>query len=703
MKLPEVDRRGLLIGGGVGAGLIVAIALWPRRPSVPHGMAGDEARFDHYLRIDREGRVTAALPQVETGQGIWTTLAGVIAAELGADPQEVAIEPALPAPGLENEVLAEEFGGSGLQVTAGASSIRAFEGPVRSAAATARTALLREASRRLDVPVVELRAERGAVRHGQRSVPFAELVEDAAGRALPRPDSAAPNLAKLENLRRFDGPAKAQGSWRFAADVRLPGMVHAAARLAPPFGSISAIDRARATERETTLALIERPQWVAALADTSWEAEQAIIAADIRVRSPGIDEKGVAARMQRAMERGTMRTLVDKGDADDIVDGSDARLGGEFSAHPFLHDTLEAVAACARLGSDGVMQVWSGSQAPGATRRRVAIATGLSEDKVMLIPLPAGGPDGRMLEDEAAPIAAIVAMESRKPVSLRLSHAHAARMDSVGPPMLARIEAVPSPEGRIAAWRARYVGAGGLGAAMARLAGKEHGEPDQVALVPPYGIPELKVAMAKADLPIRTGYRRGHAAMLHNFAVESTIDEVARAIGAEPLAFRISMLGGNVRLARLVQKVGQRARWNSTSMGLALASLDGSAIALIAEAEEGVDAPIVTRLVAAVDCGRAIYPDMVRRQVEAGLIANLQSLLQPPPSYRAAMPLARAPARPPALPDIDVMLVDQGIGEAGGVSSLASAVLAPAIANALVARGSKRLRALPFTRQGMAR
>jgi isoquinoline 1-oxidoreductase beta subunit len=192
---------------------------------------------------------------------------------------------------------------------------------------------------------------------------------------------------------------------------------------------------------------------------------------------------------------------------------------------------------------------------------------------------------------------------------------------------------------------------------------------------------------------------------LATFATECFIDEMARAMGLEPLACRMGMLGGAPRLARALTTATAIGGWDGggpgSSMGLACASLYGSHIGLLAEASIGADQRIkVSRLVAAVDAGRIINPNMVRQQIEGGLLAALADATVPEPEYVAAMPRAeplrgRGYERLHDVPKVEVELI-RGNDEPGGISGLGMAVLAPAVANAVAAGTGRRLRNRPF-------
>ena len=224
-------------------------------------------------------------------------------------------------------------------------------------------------------------------------------------------------------------------------------------------------------------------------------------------------------------------------------------------------------------------------------------------------------------------------------------------------------------------------------------------------MVPPYGISAIRIDAIDAALPIRTGYMRGGSEALTTFANECFIDEMARAMGLEPLACRMGMLGGSPRLARALTTATAIGGWDGggpgSSMGLACASIYGSHIGLLAQATMGADQRVkVSRLVAAVDAGRLINPNLVRQQIEGGLLAALADATVPAPDYVAGMPRAEPMAgrgyeRLHEVPKIEVELI-RGDDEPGGVSGLGMAVLAPAVANAIAAGTGRRLRNLPF-------
>ncbi len=706
--MKPIDRRSLLIGGGAGIGLIVAFLAWPRAPGSPLRAAASEEIFGPYLKVGADGRVTVALPQAETGQGAWTGLAQIAADELGADWEMVAVEPA-PLSSIYANPLAEERFGVATRLTAGATSVRGFEAPLRRAAATARTMLCAAAAERWNVRASECQAIGGMVIHEAKRIGFGEVAEAAAGLAPPndaplRPAGSGGLVG--QSLPRLDLAAKADGSLRFAADVRLPKMLFALARLAPPGGALRAFNRARGEQGGARL--LTGDGWIAGLGATNWTAARALDAATPQFSGPANADSGaIEAALRAALDGGTSERFAERGDYDAATQGS-RPLAATYAIGPAPHHALEPPAAAARF-TGGRLELWVATQAPDLVRAIAARAAGLPEDEVTLYPMPAGDGLGAAMEAEAVPIVVALARHAGRPVSLTLSASTGQNQRPSRPPLLAKLSALPDPAGGLKSWSARIAGVAGIEAALARMAGHDAPRFAPRGAVPPYSASAVRIDAVSAALPIRSGYRRGDIEALTSFATESFIDEMARTMGVEPLAYRIGLLGGQPRLAQAILAAARIGGWDGgargSSMGLACASAFGSHIGLLAEASLGPDQRVrVSRLVAAVDCGRVVNPGLVRQQIEGGLLSALSEASARGADYVAGMPRAR-PARAGGLsrmadlPRIEVELVPSG-RRPGGVSGLAECVLAAAVANALFAATGMRLRRLPFDPTG---
>jgi isoquinoline 1-oxidoreductase beta subunit len=277
-------------------------------------------------------------------------------------------------------------------------------------------------------------------------------------------------------------------------------------------------------------------------------------------------------------------------------------------------------------------------------------------------------------------------------VQLSLSPSVSQNHDRVAAGSIARITALPGAGGITTAWRMRVATGAGRESALD-------------GAIPPYSIPDLAIESAPVTAPFRTGYLRGHPQRAMAFFTESFIDELAHAAGLEPLAFRMTLLGGRPRLARCIQAATARGGWDGggrgSTQGIAAVSGFGSHIGLLADATIGADQSVeVHRLVAAVDCGRIVNPQLVRQQIEGGLIHALGLASVREPDWAAGMPRSRPLGaiglpRIDRTPDIRVELIPSN-APPGGVSGLGVVALAPAVANAIYAATGKRLRNLPF-------
>lgn len=675
--MTPIDRRTLLIGGGVGIGLIIAFAAWPRRVGSALTAGRGEHIFGDYLKIAPDGRVTVAIPQAETGQGAWTGLAQIAADELGAAWEQVAVEPAPAAAVYANSML-------GKRATAGATSVRAFEQPLREAGAMARDLLVRVAAERWDVDPGQCDSADGFVFHGAQRLGFGELAEAAAGLDPGMPILRWAGNGRLagQSLARLDLPAKSDGSLRFAADVRLPDMLFASVRIAPPGGRLREFSR-KAAEK---VQLVVGDGWLAALGETWWAAERALVAANARFTG-NADASGAAvdAALLAALESGERKALFTRGDY--VATVGDARaLEATYRIAPAEHLSLEPLCATARFGG-GRLEVWAPVQAYDDALAAATAAAGLEAGAVTLYPMPIGDGSGRALATDAIPIAVELARRAGKPVQLTISAKVSRNHDRLRSPLVARMTALPSPAGGLAAWSARFGTATGV---------------ELPGAAAPYAVPDMRIEAVAAVLPIASGYMRGGSEALTAFANESFIDEMARRLGAEPFSFRMGLLGGNVRLAQTLSAVATLGGWDGgargSRMGLACVSAFGSHIALLAEAGIGADQRIaVERLVAVVDCGRAINPGLVKQQIEGSLLQALALATSDAPEILAGMPVARrlGAAGFAQVPTIEVEILPSR-ATSGGVSGLGHVVLAAAVANALAAGTGRRLRDLPF-------
>jgi isoquinoline 1-oxidoreductase beta subunit len=730
----EVSRRTLLVGGGVGAGLLIAWGLWPRRYEPNLRAAPGETLFNAFLKIGIDGRVIVAVPQAEIGQGVYTSLPQILADELGADWRTVAVEPAPLSPLYANQLLAGEEAGDGIfsgvsrwaereyatrtsmMMTGGSTSIRAFEPRMREAGAAARALLMKAAAERWDVDWEELDTFQGFVVQGDRRLSFAELAAEASELEVPEDlpiRGGVDNRLVGQSLPRIDLPAKVDGSAQFAADVRLPDMVYASVRQGPRGGTsrLVRIDRAAAEAIHGVLAVFEFPTWAGAAATNWWAANQAVQALKPRFETTGdlASTQGIEAALAEAFEEDDSSRIFEKGDAGAALEGQSV-VSADYSVGLAPNAPIETLTATARLTGDR-LEVWAPTQAPGFARAAAARAANLSEARVVIYPMLVGSGYGRKIETAAIEQAVAMAVQLKRPVQLSWSRVEELTQDSFRPPARAALSARMAQNGTILGWRCRIAAPATTEQVFERLRSGEadlEARSDAAAVagaIPPYAIPSVAIDHLPADVGLETGLWRSGAHSYTAFFTECFIDELARKAGIEPLSFRMQILGENPRLARVLSTAAALGGWDGgapgSMMGIAAHSAFGSHVATLVEIAVGEAQRVkVVRAVAAVDCGQVVNPEIVRQLIEGGIMYGISGATGNAIGIEGGLPTGRtlgslALPRLADTPDIMVEILPSE-DEPGGVTELGVPTVAPAIANAVFALTGQRLRSLPL-------
>ena len=766
---PTISRRGLLIGAAAGGGLIVAWMLYPRNYDVPLEPRRGEQAFGAWLKIASNGVVTVAVPQLEMGQGVTTILPQIAATELGADWRQIAVQPAPPSGAYPNVPLAAAWSplwmpflpklgddpaswpdsliagrwarSEAFNATAWGTSLDAYEAPCREAAAAARAMLAMAAAERWGVTWEQCEAEAGFIIYGAKRLSFGELAEEAAAfsppdppplrstLALERPVSLGP--AEETAFPRLDLPAKVDGTFQFAGDVRLPGMVHASIRhglIGRPF--LESFDEEKTAPVSGLVGVVKSKRWLAAVAKDWWGAERALSLMNPRFSGPEpADSVRHREMLATAMESEEPQEIVRIGEPEALL--ADPEYSSRYEIEPAVHATLETTCATARY-RQGRLELWMAAQAPEQARAAAAKAVGLPLTDVVLYPMPAGGSfDARLTHIQAIEVAQI-AKAIGKPMQLTWPRRQDVLAIPMRPPVLAdlSVQMDGAQSGRIAAWRAKIAMPSVSHEFAARLFDNMTPESAMVAAkdkadaltcaraVPPYAIPNVAVDHVPVTLPLASGPMRGGPAALMAFPTECFIDELAARAGKEPLSFRMQMLGGDPRMVKVLREVAGLAQWDggrrasgqrSEGQGLACLRMDllGSdgisegRIACIAEARPGPGGVAVSRIYAAVDIGRIVNLDIARAQIEGGLLYGLGLAVGCSPEIANSVPaqttlselnilrLAQAPEIQISFIASDAAAFDPG--------ELGVGVAAPAIANAMYSATGTRIRTLPLT------
>jgi isoquinoline 1-oxidoreductase beta subunit len=634
-------------------------------------------------------------------------------------------------------LIAERFAGTQrFSATADGTSLAAYEMPCREAAAAARAMLAQEAASRWGVAWEECEVENGIVSHGENRATFGELAEAAAEYTPPDPPPLRPEPLREKPLPadvdgapafpRLDLPSKVDGSYRFAGDVRLPGMVFASIRHGPADGSeLTAFDPDRAAGIKGLAGIVESKRWLAVAADTWWSAETALEAMRPRFTTPTpVNSNAIAARLDTLLTGGEAFAIAETGYGGAALRRVD--MARRYEVEPAYAAPVETATAAARY-ADGRLDLWMASQAPEQARIAAARAIGLRTEDVALYPMPAGGSfDARLEHDHAIEIA-LIAKQLGRPVQLTWPRRDELIRSRPRAPawMLIGAQLAKGGEGAIDALRLRIATPPGALEFGKRLFGnltsmaairETTGKPDPLACaggVPPYQLPALLVEHVPVEIGLPVGRVRGNANGPTTFAIECFIDEIAAKFGREPLSFRMTMLGGDVRLAACLQRAAQLAGWDGgvdqSGQGLACARIgegpEAARIACVATARQGEGGVRVTRLSAAVDIGRIINHDIALQQIEGGLVFGIGIALGNAVRMRAGLPDSTdyGALGLPVLEDCPEMRIEFMASEAppADPGELGAVVAPPAIANALFSATGLRLRRLPLLSDGI--
>lgn len=710
----RMNRRSFLkAGAAVTGGLVVSLTLpLGTRPADAGTATADAARFspNAFIRIDHQGIATLVMPMVEMGQGVYQGQAMLIAEELEIGLDQVRLEHAPADPAYINPLI-------GGQITGGSTTIRAMWLPLRQAGAVARTLLVQAAAARWGVDAAGCTARDGRVHDaaGGRSFGYGALVDDAA--RLPLPDAAAVALKDPADFRligrplhRLDTADKVNGRAQFGIDARLPGMKIAAIAIAPVFGGRPAgLDEAAAKAVRGVHQVVTTDEAVAVIADHWWAAHKGLEAAAIRWDDGDHGSVGMAdlrADLDAASRRpGAIAR--DEGGVEAALAGAAQRLEAVYEL-PFLaHAALEPM-NCTVHVHDGACDIWVGTQIPGIARAVAAGILGIPAEKVVIHNHLIGGGFGRRLEADGIAHAVKIARQVSGPVKLVWSREEDIRHDVYRPYYYDRLQAGLDAGGRPVAWTHRVSGSS-IMARFAPAAVVDGVDPDGVegAAEPPYAFPAIRVEFQRVEpRHVPTGWWRGVGPTHNVFVVESFVDELAAAAGADPVAWRRSLLDANPRARAVLDRAAAASGWGGAlpaghGRGVALQYAFGSYLAMVAEVEVAADGGVrVHRLVVAVDCGRAVNPDQIRAQMEGGAIFGLTAALHGEITITDGRVVQGnfdtcLPMRIDEVPVVETHLIDSSEAP-GGIGETATAAVSPAVTNAIFAATGKRLRRLPI-------
>jgi nicotinate dehydrogenase subunit B len=688
------------------------------------GSLNANRRLDRWLRINRDGTVTVFPGKVEIGQGILTALAQIVAEELDVSLDRLRLAPA-------DTTYSPDEG-----MTSGSQSITDGGAALRYAAAEARDLLLQRAATRLGVSLEQLSVADGVVtaRSGG-SVTYWDLASDdllarEATAEIP-PKAASLHAVIGKPLPRRDIPAKVTGTPIYVHDLDLPGMLHGRIVRPPSYKArLDALDEAEVRALPGVVTLVRDGSFVGVVAERE---EQAIRALNRVKRSARWEE---STRLPEAdprflLKETTEDTVISEKQDAPAVARAVKTLEAEYTRPYIAHAAIGPSCAVARCDS-GRYTVWTHSQGIYPLRRDLAGALGMKEEQIQVIHMDGAGCYGHNGADDVALDAVLLARAvPGQPVRVQWMREDEFGWEPYGPAMVVKLKAALDREGYIVSWtediwsnshstRPNGLGGNNLLAAWHLARPFEPSPPRNPPLpgggshrnaMPIYDFPNERVTNRLVKrMPLRVSALRALGATANVFAIESFMDELAAAAGADPVDFRLRHLK-DPRGRAVIETVAAKAGWRKSEKGdgarghgVGFARYKNGAcyVAVIAEVEVGNEVA-VKRAWAAIDAGLTINPDGLANQTEGGIIQAVSWALKEAVQYDYSRILTRTWEDYPILtfeesPQVEVTIVNRPdqppLGAGEGTQGPTAAAIANAIHNAM----GIRLRDMPFTR-----
>lgn len=736
-----ITRRSFIVLGAAFAGGAAfgayKVTEVPANPLVP---AAGSTPLNPWVIINADG-ITVIAPRAEMGQGISTTLAALVAEELDVDWAQVRVLHGPPAQAYYNAGLAERMSSEpdfqlslrhdapnailaavpkmfSLQMTGGSTGAIGGFVQMRLAGAGAREALKAAAAKRLGVSPDTLKTEGGKV-IGAQTFTYAELAADAVSLVPKDVTLRDPSTWRYigTSMARLDMVAKSSGTETFGIDVVLPGMKFATVRMNPRRGgAMMSFDPALALEQEGVEQVLDLGTGIAVVANNTWTAMQAAQLVDIQWGDADYpaDTDAMMSRIEAAFSTKPNARLRDDGDVESELAKGDV-IEAEYRV-PFLaHASMEPLNATAWVKSDGTVEVWCGNQAPIMMRDAIASALGVGSDEVTLhTPAMGGGFGGRTDTIPAVLAARIAAMVPDTPVKLTYSREEDMTQDFYRPAAIARLSG-RLDNGKATALWGRTAAPSVTRNALTRLVGFAPPGPDRATVEggfdQPYGLPHYRYDGHLADLSVPLGFWRSVGNSMNAFFLESFIDEMAHAAGADPLAFRLDLMRDtHGPSATLLETVRDMSGWDSLKRpgfgrGVAFCYSFGTPVAEVMEVQDTPSGIRMTRAWIACDPGLAMDPGIIDAQMTGAMVYGLSAAVQGQITFADQSVVEQnfydyEPLRMHMTPRFEVKVLQNNgtFGHIGGVGEPGTPPAAPALANALFDLTGTRARTLPLNR-----
>lgn len=709
----SVSRRKFLQLTGIsGTGLLLGLYFTgsAKEPGLIKTITTEttEVELSAWIRIDTAGKITLISHRAEMGQGVYHSLAQIIAEELEVDLKEVNIDF---APGNR-----EKYGN---QITGGSSTIRGSYKKLLNLSATAREMLIMAAAAKWSVPITECFAEKGYVIHKPtgKKFQYGELVVDASKLEAPK-NITLKNRSDYKligkPLHRRDTPLKTNGTAIFGLDKKLPGMMYAAVERNPRFhGKVKSFDDS-ATRRVPGVTHVFKVRMavhdtyregVAVVANSTWAAFQGKKALKVEWDDSGfehVNTEEIYKRMNEALQNSEGISFKKQGDPDSIISKAEKKIDVIYETPYQTHYAMEPLNCVAHYQPDK-LEIWGPIQAPEWVQDYIVKEMKMPKEKVIVNMTFLGGGFGRKAFMDYPHEAALISKEIGAPVHVVWTREDDATQGPFRPGITYRCEGVVE-NGEISAMKIRLAGQdiGNWRKENKKVANWSTGE----GFLTPYNksIKNISFSDVPFDTPIPPIWWRSVYASTNGFAYESFIDEMAIAAGKDQLDFRRKYLEDE-RCQKLIDKLEEVSGWKNKrrneGYGVAITECFGSTVGQVVKISKAATGGVkVDKVWAVIDCGWYVNPDIIKAQVEGAIIMGLGAATMHEMTFSDGIANERnfysyAMPRINTVPLIEVYIMEND-SPAGGVGEPGLPPLAPALTNAIYDLTGKRIRKLPF-------
>jgi len=705
-------RQFLKVSAVVGGGLLVGFRLGAAETAVAAEAGGDSSGAEGgwepnaWVEMQADGRTILTISGSEMGQGAMTVIPMMIAEELDLpwaafDTRFAPADQAYSNPAL------------GAQVTGGSATVRGFYTTLREVGAATREMLMQAAANRWGVPVSELRTEPGVVLHiaTGRQAEYRSLVGEAAQLEPPETvftkDRADFRIIG-KPMKRLDSPQKVNGQADFGMDVRPDNMLMASVERCPVFGgTLKSMEAGKAREAANVEEVIALDHGVAVLARDWWSADQARKKLWIEWDEgelADLDDASIDAQFREGVTKGARPARTEGRGADALGRGQNT-LSATYRVPYLAHTTMEPMNATAAVTETRVT-VWVPTQAPGAVQQVAADIAGVPPEQVTVHTTFLGGGFGRRFETDFVREAVTLSKQVGRPVKVIYSRPDDVQHDFYRPAAYNELSATLADDGMPETWVHR-IASPSIWSRVAPSMVQDGVDPAAVegAADHPYQIENIAVTYANVDPGIPVGFWRSVGHSQNAYVVESFLDELARRAQIDPVEYRRRLLKDDSRHLGVLERAAEMAGWGrelpaGQAQGIALAKSFGSYCAEVAQVSIENGAPRVHKIFCAIDCGIAVNPAGVERQVHSAIAYGLTAALSGKITIKNGRVQEQNFHNYPALsidqmPEVEVSIVDSG-QPPGGVGEPGLPPLAPAVVNALASLTGEPVRGLPI-------